>query len=288
MFTQHKADAPQRTRPGLTSHALLQRGDVEDTELAVTWVDVAPGDAQEPHCHPPEQVYVVTRGEGRIHVDDEAEDVTAGDLARIPPGATHFVENTGPEVLSYVSAATPSFDATAQYDRAGSLSFGASRTEASSPSDPLRAHLRHQFRHARHADGQILEVLGALGPEAAPERAVRLLAHQLRAQDVWLGRIQGEADLPALWAEDALADCRARAEASHAAWQRFLKDCAPGDFSRTVRYENSTGKQFTSKLREICGHVVNHATHHRAQIAALIREAGGDPPVTDYIFWARS
>ena len=60
MFTQHKADAPQRTRPGLTSHALLQRGDVEDTELAVTWVDVAPGDAQEPHCHPPEQVYVST------------------------------------------------------------------------------------------------------------------------------------------------------------------------------------------------------------------------------------
>lgn len=291
MFLQNKADAPQRTRPGLTSHALLQRGDEGDTDLAVTWVDVEPGEAQQPHRHPPEQVYVVTRGAGRMHVGDETEDVAEGDLIHIPPGATHFVENTGAEVLSYLSAATPSFEVTAQYDRGESLSFGAPAPPddaSGNPSTALREHLLHQFRHTQHANGQIIEALDALGSAATPKRALRLLGHLLRAQDVWLGRIQGESDLPAIWGEDTLAECRARAEASHATWLRFLQDCAPDDLTETVRYENSKGKPFSNELREICGHVVNHSTHHRAQIAALVREAGGTPPVTDYIYWARS
>jgi uncharacterized damage-inducible protein DinB/mannose-6-phosphate isomerase-like protein (cupin superfamily) len=291
MFLQSKTDAPKRTRPGLTSRALLQRGDAGDTDLTVTWVDVEPGEAQEPHRHPPEQVYVVTQGEGRMHVGGETESVAAGDLIRIPPGATHFAENTGAEALSYVSAATPSFDVTAQYDRGDSLSVPETarpRSSAEGRPGALRAHLRCQFRYTRHANGQIIEALDALGPEKTPERALRLLAHLLRAQDVWLGRIRGADDPPAIWGEDALAECRTRAEASHAAWLRFLQDSAPRDFEATIRYENSKGVAFENELREIVGHVINHATHHRAQIAALIREAGREPPATGYIFYARA
>ena len=156
------------------------------------------------------------------------------------------------------------------------------------PTGALKEHLLHQFRHTRHANDQIIEALGAMPEDARPERAVRLLGHLLRAQDVHLGRIRGRADLPAIWSEDTLADCRARADASHAAWRSFLEGCAPADFERTIHYENSKGRSFANALREICGHVVNHSTHHRAQIALLIRAAGGEPPVTDYLLWARA
>jgi uncharacterized damage-inducible protein DinB len=163
----------------------------------------------------------------------------------------------------------------------------------------FQTHFLDQFRYTRWANQQVLDALGE-GDGTLPERALRLISHLLRAQDVWIGRIQGEADLPDIWGRDTLEECRARADASAEAWLGFLHDCAPDDFTDAVRYENSKGKPFASELREICGHVVNHSTHHRAQIALLLREDGvehsrstssrlaGAPPATDYIFYARA
>lgn len=82
-------------------------GPEDDTALTVTWVAVEPGAEQIAHSHGPEQVYVVVAGEGRMRVDDEQCDVSAGDAVHVPSGATHGVANTGDEPLEYVSAATP-------------------------------------------------------------------------------------------------------------------------------------------------------------------------------------
>ncbi len=116
MFKQNIADAPQREREGLTSHILLQQGDVPGLGLSVTWVEVAPGSRQRPHSHAPEQVYVIVRGTGKMHVGEEAQDVRPGDLIYIPPNVTHGIENTSGETLTYLSAATPAFDLKALYD----------------------------------------------------------------------------------------------------------------------------------------------------------------------------
>ena len=32
--------------------------------------------------------------------------------------------------------------------------------------------------------------------------------------------------------------------------------------------------------------IPSHSTHHRGQIAARLREIGGEPPITDFIMWA--
>ncbi len=116
MFKQNIADAPQREREGLTSHILLQQGDVPGLGLSVTWVEVAPGSRQRPHSHAPEQVYVIVRGTGKMHVGDEAQEVRPGDLIYIPSNVTHGIENTSGETLTYLSAATPAFDLKALYD----------------------------------------------------------------------------------------------------------------------------------------------------------------------------
>jgi hypothetical protein len=42
MYQQSKSEAPQRLRDGLLSCILLQQGDVPDTQLSITWVEVAP------------------------------------------------------------------------------------------------------------------------------------------------------------------------------------------------------------------------------------------------------
>ena len=151
----------------------------------------------------------------------------------------------------------------------------------------LKAHLRDQFHYTRWANDQIIEAMEEWD-DPLPDRTLLLLSHLLRAQDVWLGRIQGEPNLPAIWAEDTLQECRTRAEQSAEAWLDFLQECSEEAFDKTISYQNSKGHPFENELRELCGHVVNHSTHHRAQIAMLLREAGGEPPATDYIFYARA
>jgi mannose-6-phosphate isomerase-like protein (cupin superfamily) len=116
VFKRTRSEAPRRERDGLVSHILLHAGDVPETQLTVTWVNVDPGSGQRPHSHAPEQVYVVVRGRGKMKVSDEERLVEEGDLIYIPPYTLHGIENLSDVVLTYVSAATPTVDWEAFYD----------------------------------------------------------------------------------------------------------------------------------------------------------------------------
>ena len=121
MYASDLSSAPTREIDGLVSHILLEEGDAPGGELSVTWVDVEPGSEQKPHSHGPQQVYVITRGQGRMRVGDEEHDVREGHMVFIPPNTEHGIVNTGEGALTYVSAATPAFPVTDLYD-AGQLS----------------------------------------------------------------------------------------------------------------------------------------------------------------------
>ena len=116
MFKRGRSEAARRERDGLVSHVLLNVGDLPETRLTVTWVDVDPGSGQRLHSHGPEQVYVVVSGREKMKVGDEERWVVEGDLIYIPPDTLHGIENLSDEVLTYVSAATPTVDWEAFYD----------------------------------------------------------------------------------------------------------------------------------------------------------------------------
>jgi len=122
MYVTDLSSAPKRELEGLVSHILLEEGGAPGGELSITWVDVAPGGEQKPHSHRPQQVYVITRGSGRMRIGNEERDVGEGQMAFIPPNTEHGIVNTGDEVLTYISAATPAFAVTDLYD-AGELSL---------------------------------------------------------------------------------------------------------------------------------------------------------------------
>ena len=156
-----------------------------------------------------------------------------------------------------------------------------------------RSYFTDLFRYNDWATRQVIDALQQAETDVhegdALAHARRLLSHLVRAQEVWLGRIQetDAASLP-IWEETDIRTSAERAEASTSAWLDFLADCAVDDFAADVHYRNSKGQPFTNALREVAAHVINHATHHRAQIALLLRQAGHAPPATDYIFYARS
>jgi quercetin dioxygenase-like cupin family protein len=116
VFKRNVSEAPRRERDGLVSRLLLQGGDLPETRLTVTWVDIAPGSGQRPHSHAPEQVYIVVRGRGKMKVGDDERPVMEGDLIHIPPNTLQGMENLSDEVLTHVSAATPTVDWEAFYD----------------------------------------------------------------------------------------------------------------------------------------------------------------------------
>ena len=122
MYVSDVSTAPKREVDGLVSHILLEEGDAPGGELSITWVDVEPGGEQKPHSHGPQQVYVITRGQGRMKVGDDERDVHEGQMVFIPPDTDHGIVNRGDQVLTYVSAATPAFPVTDLYD-VGQLSL---------------------------------------------------------------------------------------------------------------------------------------------------------------------
>jgi mannose-6-phosphate isomerase-like protein (cupin superfamily) len=111
MHIQQKDSAPLNERGGQKSWLLLGKGQFGATNLAITWVEGAPGSMQALHAHPDsEQVYVIVHGVGEMRVADETEAVSAGTLVFIPPGARHAIKNIGDEPLVFVSATSPPFD----------------------------------------------------------------------------------------------------------------------------------------------------------------------------------
>lgn len=60
------------------------------------------------------------------------------------------------------------------------------------------------------------------------------------------------------------------------------------DLDRVILYTITENKSFQNFVWEILFHIVNHFTHHRAQIAREIRTSGYSiPEKTDYIIYKR-
>jgi len=103
-------ESPRNERAGQVSYLLLSPGQFGSTQMAITLVEGDSGSEQPMHSHPEaEQVYVIVAGNGVMKVDDEEQEVAAGMLVFIPPGASHAIRNVGDESLMYVSATSPPF-----------------------------------------------------------------------------------------------------------------------------------------------------------------------------------
>ena len=153
------------------------------------------------------------------------------------------------------------------------------------PSPPPGTDAATLLQYNRWASDRVLDALQSTAD--VPERAVELFSHLLRAQDVWYGRVAGtEHATLNFWATDPLSTCAERLDASTRRWQAVL-DERGGNLDQPISYTNSKGTAFETPLRDILTHVVNHGTHHRAQIALVLREADVVPPATDYIFYRR-
>jgi len=117
--------------------------------------------------------------------------------------------------------------------------------------------------------------------KAPPPQAMKILAHIVGTEWLWLGRLRGEK--PAVvWPDLTLDQIAEQIDR--------LRDEWPREFGRTdvVEYVNSKGEKWSSRADDILMHVIIHGGYHRGQIATLVRQSGETPAYTDYIHCVRS
>jgi uncharacterized damage-inducible protein DinB len=147
------------------------------------------------------------------------------------------------------------------------------------------------YDYHRWANRRLFDVAANLG-DAAVTRPMGahwsvptlkgMFAHMYGADSIWLtrwkgaspSRIPGDADFA------SMADLRAKWDVLEAEQQAFVHGLGEPDLARVVSYKNTEGAQFGVALGPLLQHVVNHATHHRSEAAAMITLISGSPPDT--------
>lgn len=148
----------------------------------------------------------------------------------------------------------------------------------------LKEYFTGLFNYDRHINLQFSALINAADNKDKP---AELMAHLLNAQQIWLSRCLGTSSsyyqLWPMWEPHTFNDIIVK---NHSEWLNFLN--IEIDAERIIVYENFKGEKFSSKLVDILAHVINHGTHHRAQIGLLLKQSEAiELPSTDYIHYVR-
>ena len=117
------------------------------------------------------------------------------------------------------------------------------------------------------------------------------LNHLLVADRMWLFRLTGrDPELGPLnkILYDSGADLLRARIIEDARLVALIEDYPEDAFSKTITYQNTSGKSFEQSLTAVLAHVFNHQTHHRGQAhTALSQLTGREPPTFDLVAFQR-
>jgi uncharacterized damage-inducible protein DinB len=113
---------------------------------------------------------------------------------------------------------------------------------------------------------------------------INQMSHIFSAHRTWLERINGRGTLPSLWKTIEQNNWEGINIELYNESCDVVKSTA---LDHHIRYKNSEGVLFEQPLEDILYHLINHSTHHRAQVAYLMRQHQILPPKSDYIYYLR-
>src|SRR5579864_5814211 len=149
----------------------------------------------------------------------------------------------------------------------------------------LLDYLRRLLTYDRWANREVLASLQAI--PTPPAQSVRLFAHIVGAESLWLDRLRRRPSSLPVWPASPLVESAAHLTGLERAWQEYLGTLTGEALAHSIPYTNSKGEAFTNAVRDILGHVAAHSAYHRGQIASDVRAEGGTPAYTDFIHAVR-
>lgn len=147
--------------------------------------------------------------------------------------------------------------------------------------------LEHYRKLARYNEWANLEVITSFrGMSSPPDGSLRLMAHIIGAEHVWLARLMRKEPPIPVWPELAVEVCEGQIKELAHSWKSYMAG-SPELLEHNVAYKNSKGESWTTRVHDILTHVFMHSAYHRGQIAADMRRAGNAPAYTDFIHGVR-
>jgi len=122
----------------------------------------------------------------------------------------------------------------------------------------------------------------------ADKSVLRTLVHVFGADRVWLARVEGRTPEAFLTeADHDLAVLQLDWPEVLEGWKRWVAGLDEAALNGEMTYRDLKGREWRNTRWQIVAHVVNHATHHRGQVAGFLRAMGKKPPVLDEIAFFR-
>ncbi len=154
---------------------------------------------------------------------------------------------------------------------------------------------RLHLRYSGWASRKLLEAAQALTDEqrqrpmsVSHDSLQQTLAHIYFADAVWYKRVV-DAGAPAPGPQDrpSMETLAAAWPELQSKWEKWSDSLTDAGLERRARYRFTNGSEGETPVWQILMHVVNHATLHRGQVVAMLRQLGQKPPATDLIWYYR-
>ena len=87
--------------PGLRWKLLIDKDLNGSTGLSLGYAEMAPGGDLTLHYHSPDEIYVITSGEGILNKSGKLEKIKKGDVVYIGGNEKHALKNDGKETLKF-------------------------------------------------------------------------------------------------------------------------------------------------------------------------------------------
>ena len=155
-------------------------------------------------------------------------------------------------------------------------------------------YFRRLFEYERESNTRSLDSLETVPKDRRDDpsfrRALDLHAHVAASRLMWLHRLGAEETAPATYNPPNLtfAEVRKYVARMEQSWADYLASLSEGDMGKVLEYESMASGRFRSTIPEIFTHLAGHTWYHRGQIAMLVRSAGGQPAMTDHMFFTRT
>ena len=89
----------------------VEHGDKVECRYSLAWAKMPVTKATWKHAMKTTEVYFILKGKGKMHINDEVEEIGVHDMIYIPPNAVQYIENTGDEELEFICIVDPAWRA---------------------------------------------------------------------------------------------------------------------------------------------------------------------------------
>ena len=147
----------------------------------------------------------------------------------------------------------------------------------------MKAFFNQLFDYNFHYNKKLIET--CLEMKTVPDEVTRLFSHILNAHHIWNARMLAIPSEIEVWQIHNTVDW---GELHYENQRNSFEIITNADnFAKRIDYESTEGQRYSNTLQDILFHIINHSTHHRAQISSVFRLNKLEPLPMDYIIYKR-